>query len=59
LTRAPQQAAWRQEYALLLRRRDRLADAERELRQVVREQPGNAEAKDLLRAVLEQIIAQK
>jgi O-antigen ligase/tetratricopeptide (TPR) repeat protein len=59
LIRAPQKAAWRQEYAVLLRRRGRLRDAERELRQVVREQPANAEAKDLLRAVLEQIIEEK
>jgi O-antigen ligase len=53
LARDPLQVGWRFEYARLLYRQERLADAERELRAVLREQPGNKEAQDLLRAVLE------
>jgi tetratricopeptide (TPR) repeat protein len=53
LVRDPLRAEWRYEFAQLLYRQGRSADAERELRVVVREQPGNAEARDLLRAVLE------
>jgi O-antigen ligase len=53
LTRDPLQAGWRFEYARLLYQQERWGEAERELRVVLREQPGNKEAQDLLRAVLE------
>jgi tetratricopeptide (TPR) repeat protein len=56
---APREAGWRQEYAVLLRQQGRLTDAERELQQVIRAQPGNAEARGLLREVLDQIIRGK
>jgi tetratricopeptide (TPR) repeat protein len=53
LVRDPLQAGWRYEYARLLYRQGRSGEAERELRVVLREQPGNAEAQRLLRTVLE------
>jgi O-antigen ligase len=53
LIRDPLQAGWRFEYARLLYQQERLGEAERELRVVLREQPGNKEAQELLRAVLE------
>ncbi len=53
LTRDPLQAGWRYEFARLLYRQGRLRDAEHELGVVVREQPGNVEARQLLKTVLE------
>jgi O-antigen ligase/tetratricopeptide (TPR) repeat protein len=53
LTRDPLQVGWRYEFARLLYQQGRLRDSERELSSVLRDQPGNTEARDLLKAVQE------
>jgi tetratricopeptide (TPR) repeat protein len=55
LARAPLQASWRYEYARLLHEQGRPEEAVRELRAVVREQPGNAGARDLLKTALQEL----
>jgi tetratricopeptide (TPR) repeat protein len=53
LDRDPLQAGWRYEFARLLYQQGRPRDAERELRAVLRDQPGNREAHELFRTVLQ------
>jgi tetratricopeptide (TPR) repeat protein len=55
LARAPLHAGWRYELARLLHEQGRREDAARELRVVVRQQPQNGDARDLLQAVLREL----
>jgi tetratricopeptide (TPR) repeat protein len=59
LARAPLESGWRLERAKLLYQLGQLKDCQHELGRVVRDQPGNTEARELLRAVIrEQIDAE-
>jgi O-antigen ligase/tetratricopeptide (TPR) repeat protein len=56
LIHAPGETAWRYEYAQLLFQEGHLEDAMKEVKRVLSEQPGNAEAKALHRAVFEKLV---
>jgi len=56
LARDPLQAGWRYEFARLLYQQERLHEAERELHAVLREQPDNGEARELLETVLQGLL---
>jgi tetratricopeptide (TPR) repeat protein len=58
LVRDPSQAGWRFEFAVLLRRQGQLKEARRELAEVVRLQPHNQGAQDLLRVVIRELVVQ-
>ena len=55
VARDPRQTEWRFQFAQLLVQAGRLEEAVRELKQVVREQPGNGDALELYQTVFRQL----